>query len=174
MQIHNPHTLQDHFLTAILESVQAVSECFLAGQVTPMNKTFSDDDAHRLSLHQKTVASIQFSGKIQGGVYISSSSHTTALLAQAFLEEEHHSDTKAQDAFGELANIIAGGVQCRCEKIVGKIDISTPMITIGMNHVTRKEMSPIKKIRQYFSIQEHNFLIEAYLSPSTHSGSSSF
>ncbi|MBF0195892.1 MAG: chemotaxis protein CheX [Magnetococcales bacterium] len=87
--------------------------------------------------------------------------HVTLRLVSAFSGEELlEFDDMAADAFGELANIIAGSVKEKLsEDEIYKINLTPPMVTKGSNH---KYYNSENSVKQYFTINKSPFFVEVF------------
>ncbi|MEO5348066.1 MAG: chemotaxis protein CheX [Magnetococcus sp. YQC-3] len=124
-----------------------------------------EDDAYRPPETEVT-AIINFSGGIHGGIHLASPLHLSLLLAGDFAGGERY-DTifgEAGDGFGELANMIAGGVQTRLSNRFGAINLTPPTIISGTSYRMQYK-SNFASIKQYFKSGEGPFYVEFFYWP---------
>lgn len=119
----------DQFLESMRASVQEIAETMMFVEITP------GTSQHRhFSLSVDFMATISFGQGLRGGFCLAAPDATALKLSMALLmEEREEMDAELSDAFGELANMIAGGVQVRVEPLLGAISMAPPVITAGSN-----------------------------------------
>ena len=104
-------------------------------------------------------AIIGFSGTMEGGVHLSAPLHAALCLAAAFSGEPLDSlDATTKDAFGELANIVAGAVK---DRISETLYLTPPQVVTGKNHeiVYTKALESTKC---YFRTSNGPFFVEVF------------
>ncbi|MBF0454689.1 MAG: chemotaxis protein CheX [Magnetococcales bacterium] len=81
-------------------------------------------------------AVIGYGEGIQGSLHLSGSKAAILKLLSAFLgESRDEMDDEMNDAFGEMANLVAGGIQGRLEPELGSISLTPPEVASGrINH----------------------------------------
>lgn len=108
-------------------------------------------------------AIVGFSGSMEGGVHLSAPEHTAIALAAAFAGETPIGfDELARDAFGELANIVAGAVKGRLTgEHDAQINLTPPQIVTGADcdmHFTKT----LQSTKCYFKTLYGPFFIEIF------------
>ena len=80
------------------------------------------------------ICTITFTGQIQGSFSILCSLEVVEKIARAMLmiEEDPLDDSEISDAFGELANMVIGGIKSRLSETFADFQISIPAVTMGM------------------------------------------
>ncbi len=155
-------TIKKEFAGMIKESVHDVFLTFLSLEVTPGPMiTKREDDLYRPPETEVTVV-INFSGGIHGGVHLASPLHLALQLAANFSGEEY--DTlfgEAGDGFGELGNMIAGGLQTRLSDRFGAIHLTPPTIIAGKDYRMQYK-SNFDSIKQYFKSGGGPFYVEFF------------
>ncbi|MBF0609942.1 MAG: chemotaxis protein CheX, partial [Magnetococcales bacterium] len=122
--------MQDKFLQAIRDAIQEIAETMLFVEIIP-----GESEHARCSLGADVSAVIGYSSSLKGSMRLAGPQKTVLKLAAALLGEERDVlDKEMEDAFSELANMIAGGVQTRVEGELGMIRMSPPVVISGKNH----------------------------------------
>lgn len=145
--------MEDKLRGAIQESLMeiAVTMLFLDVETT---ETGMDDI--------ETTAVVGLSGAINGGLHLVMPLGGACLLAGSLTGMDTESlDDEAQDALGELANMIAGGIQTRLSSEMGNISLTPPLVAKGN---PRTPASP-GLIRQGFVSQAQSFAVEVHYQP---------
>jgi chemotaxis protein CheX len=106
-------------------------------------------------------AIVGFNGDIEGGLNLAAPAHVTMKLAGALSGEEFLKvDDMVIDAFGELANMIAGSVK---EKLSNdglyEIGLTPPLVTEGNTH---KYNAALNSTKQYFTVGSAPFFVEVF------------
>ncbi|MBF0447514.1 MAG: chemotaxis protein CheX [Magnetococcales bacterium] len=106
-------------------------------------------------------AIIGFNGDINGGMNLAAPTHVTLKLASALAGEElFEIDDMATDAFGELANIIAGAVKERLSADgLYEIGLTPPVVAEGNSH---KYNTSLRSTKQYFTVGSAPFFVEVF------------
>lgn len=106
-------------------------------------------------------AIVGFNGDINGGMNLAAPEHVTLKLASALAGEElFEFDDLASDAFGELANIIAGDVKARLsDNDSYTIDLTPPVVAKGNS---QKYNASLNSVKQYFTIGSAPFFVEVF------------
>jgi chemotaxis protein CheX len=106
-------------------------------------------------------AFVGFNGDIKGGMSLAAPVNVTLKLASALAGEELLKfDDMASDAFGELANIIAGAVKGKLsEGDLYKINLTQPIVTKGNDHKYNTSMNSTK---QFFTVGSAPFFVEVF------------
>ncbi|MBF0147161.1 MAG: chemotaxis protein CheX [Magnetococcales bacterium] len=107
-------------------------------------------------------AVVGYGGGLNGGLRLGGSLEVALRLAGALVGEPRIAwDQELEDAFGEMANMIAGGVQSRVEATLGPITLTPPMVIQGKNHQITGQQ-PSSRLCQDFEIDGVVFFCEIY------------
>ncbi|MBF0108152.1 MAG: chemotaxis protein CheX [Magnetococcales bacterium] len=107
-------------------------------------------------------AIVGYGGGLNGSLRLGGSLNASLRLAGALLGETRESwDQELEDAFGEMANMIAGGVQTRIEGLVGTITLTPPMVIQGKNHQIAGQQ-PSHRLCRHFEIDGMGFFCEIH------------
>ncbi|NGZ26566.1 MAG: hypothetical protein G8345_06730 [Magnetococcales bacterium] len=151
--------MQDKFLQAIRDAIQEIAETMLFVEIIP-----GESEHARCSLGADVSAVIGYSSSLKGSMRLAGPQKTVLKLAAALLGEERDVlDKEMEDAFSELANMIAGGVQTRVEGELGMIRMSPPVVISGKNHQVSSDRSFICVSHQ-FDLDGDPFFTELYYS----------
>ncbi len=116
--------MPQRFITVLQEAVQEIAETMLFMEVTQGAHSTSCAD-----LPEEYCAVIAYSGAVEGSLRLGGPKSAALKLGGALLgEERDEMDADMMDAFGEMGNMIAGGVQTRLEAEWGAIQISPPEV----------------------------------------------
>lgn len=151
--------MADHFLSAVREAIQEIAETMLFVEIAP-----GKADHERCTLGADVSAVIGYSGAIKGSLRLAGPMPSVLKLAGALLGEERDSlDKEMEDAFSEMANMIAGGVQSRLESTVGTIRMSPPVVISGRSHQVSSDRS-FNCASHQFELDNEPFFTEIYYS----------
>lgn len=119
-----------------------------------------DEDRYESSAADYT-AIVGFNGDIEGGMNLAAPEHVTLKLASALACEEFFDvDDTVLDAFGELANIIAGAVKEKLsEGDFYDIALTPPVVAKGNSH---RYNTSLNSTKQYFTIGSAPFFVEVF------------
>ncbi|MBF0339701.1 MAG: chemotaxis protein CheX [Magnetococcales bacterium] len=119
------------------------------------------DDDYRPPSSEVTVV-INFSGGIHGGIHLAAPLHVAMELASSFSGETYDTIVgEAGDGFGELANIVAGGVQTRLGTGYGNINLTPPTLITGTDYKMQYK-SNFDSVKQYFKSDAGLFFVEFF------------
>ncbi|MBF0589140.1 MAG: chemotaxis protein CheX [Magnetococcales bacterium] len=110
----------------------------------------------------EVVATVKFDGDLVGGVHLSAPLYVALALAGGFAGMELESmDADAADSFGELGNMVAGGVQGRLMEHGGEINLSPPILVVDAEY--EGDFNNIShSLRQYFRVPAGPFYVECF------------
>lgn len=149
--------MPDRLVAALRESVQEIAETMLFVEISPGAST---RDHCRIAADSSAV--IGYSGALTGGMRLGGSSSSVLKLASTLLGEERDTlDNDMEDAFMELANMIAGGVQTRIEGDMGTISITPPVMVSGSGQKVINEEN-LDCVHQEFDLDGEAFFTELY------------
>lgn len=149
--------MKDALLNALTEAVSEIAETMLfveiiAGEVQIQGELQLADIS----------AVVGYSGGLNGGLRLGGAVAVALKVAGALLGEQREAmDPELQDAFGEMANMIAGGVQTRVEGVFGAISMTPPMVVEGRNHQIAGQHSS-HCVCRHFEMDGSCFFCEIY------------
>ncbi|MBF0614649.1 MAG: chemotaxis protein CheX [Magnetococcales bacterium] len=154
--------LKTEFAEMIKAAVHEMFSAYLVMQLDngpTVNK--KDEDIYRPPSSEVTVV-VNYSGGINGGIHLAAPLHVAMELASSFAGENFDSICgEAGDGFGELANIIAGGVQTRLGKGFGNINLTPPTLVTGTDYRMQYK-SNFDSVKQYFKCDAGLFFVEFF------------
>ncbi len=106
-------------------------EAFETQILLPINRCEDIEIDHS---ERMLIASISYTGPIEGAVFVISSLDCAKLISRTMLmaeSEDELSDEDIEDAMGEAANLVAGGFKARTADDIGSITISVPTVMTG-------------------------------------------
>ena len=110
-------------------------------------------------------ALIGMGGGLQGSLRLAAPEKTALVLLETLSGEKFSAiNTDVKDGFGEMANMIAGGIQLRIQEFLGKIRISPPLMIVGKGHRTRLDRRSTLVIQE-LSIDGCSFFLEIQFRP---------
>ena len=152
-----PQLDQEQLVTALREAIQEIAETMLFVEIIPLQH-----DDQRSTLGADTSAVIGYSGALKGSLRLAGPHPSVMKLAGALLGEERDSlDKEMEDAFSEMANMIAGGVQTRLEGTLGPIRMSPPVVISGRNHQVSSDHS-FQCVSHQFELDGEPFFTEIF------------
>ena len=156
--------MRDELSEIMIESVHDVFLAFLAMEVFPGPAIEKPSfDPYEPPETDVTVV-VGFSGAVNGGIHLCCPLAVALRLSSSMAGETFNDmQGEASDALGELANMIAGGVQTSLSS-QGEIHLTPPaMVTetqLGMDY--QEDFSSFK---QYFKVDEGPFFVECFFAP---------
>lgn len=158
----NSLTVKKEFAILMQEAVHDVFLAFLDMETSPGPMICKkEDDLYKPPETEVTVV-INFSGGIHGGVHLASPLHLSLQLAGAFSGEEYDSLIgEAGDGFGELGNMIAGGLQTKLSDRFGEINLTPPTIISGKDYRMQYKAN-FDNVKQYFKSDVGPFYVEFF------------
>lgn len=151
----------EHLSDAMIESVHDIFLAFLSLEVFPGPSIEKPDDTPYEPPKTDMTALIGFSGAVRGGIHLACPQHVALTLAGSLSGTSF--DTvcpDSNDALGELANMIAGGVQTRLASL-GEIQLTPPAIISGSN-VDLSYQKNLSSVKQYFKLDAGPFFVECF------------
>ena len=147
----------EQFFAHMQETIQEIAEAMLSVKIVA-----GDSQQRHFSLPVDFIATISFSQGLRGGLCLAAPKKTALKLAEALLmEERQNMDAEMKDAFGELANMAAGGVQMRVESLLGSIAVTPPIVASGGNLRTYYGAT-FSCVSQYFELEGLSFVTEIF------------
>lgn len=160
-------TLRENLSGIIVESVQDIFLAYLSIDASPGPSKIQPEDVPYLPPDAEVTAVVGYSGAIKGGIHLAAPRYVATKLAESFagVALEEMSD-EVRDAFGELANMVAGGLQTRLmeDHGLGEINLTPPMVVTGdqQRMTYQKNLSSVK---QYFKFAGGIFFAECFFVP---------
>ncbi|MBF0175228.1 MAG: chemotaxis protein CheX [Magnetococcales bacterium] len=112
----------------------------------------------------QVAALIGFNGAIDGGVILATSfSLSTRLAMDLAGRPVEEFNVEAMDAFGELANMMAGEVQTGLSTFYEQINLTPPTIISG-NSFRLDHKRELHRVMQVFRVEEDFFTVECFFS----------
>ncbi|MBF0439869.1 MAG: chemotaxis protein CheX [Magnetococcales bacterium] len=152
------------FAGLIKESVLEVFAAYLVMEVgAGPTVAKKEEDLYRPPSSEVTII-INFSGGIHGGIHLAAPLYVALELASAFSGETYTAICgEAGDGFGELANMVAGGVQTRIGNRYGNINLTPPTMIAGTDYKMQYK-SNFDSVKQYFQCDAGPFFVEFFFS----------
>ncbi|HEY3381030.1 MAG TPA: chemotaxis protein CheX [Vicinamibacterales bacterium] len=148
----------------VAERVSATTQELFASMMGLQAKEGPLIDLPNTEASTEIVAFVGLSGSSAGMVGVYSSSALACHIAGALLGEERHEvDDEVRDAFGEVANIIAGNVAIVLGDMGETIQLSLPTVIVGKFLVTSiLNTVPPRRARK-FSVDGEDLYVELAL-----------
>lgn len=147
--------MQEKLLAATREAVTEIASTMLFMEVAPSNAGTGP-----APMESDISAVVGYSGALQGSVRLAGPMAAALKLAGGLMGEETASLTEdSKDAFAELCNMVAGGVQTRVSPELGQINLTPPVVVTGTNHRVSGK-SGEKVIHQSFDTDGTSFMVE--------------
>ncbi|OSM05017.1 chemotaxis protein CheX [Magnetofaba australis] len=157
--------MQNEISKAIVDSVHDIFLAFLSLEVSPGPAIAKPEFEPYTPPESEATATVGFSGGLKGGIHLSCPMYVALALAASFSGEEYtEMDAEASDGFGELANMVAGGLQSRLSEKHGEINLTPPNVIRGSNFAMSYNRS-LNSIKQYFRIEHGPFFVECFYMP---------
>ena len=156
--------LSETLSATIVESVQDVFQAFLFLDASPGPCKIAAEGKPYSSPKSEVTAVIEYGEGLEGGVHLSSPLYVACQLAGALAGMELETlDDEGRDAFGELANMVAGGIQTRLMEDSGFADISlTPPIVVTGDQTAMEYLPDFQSVKQYFKFAGGLFFVECF------------
>lgn len=149
--------MADNIINALKEAVQEIAETMLGVEIQEVSS-----GTERSTMGADSSAVIGYSGALRGSLRLAGPLVAVLKLAATLVGEERPTlDKEMEDAFAELGNMIAGGVQSRLEADVGMIRMSPPVVISGKNHQVSSDRS-FSCISVQFELDGSPFFTEVF------------
>ncbi|MBF0588081.1 MAG: chemotaxis protein CheX [Magnetococcales bacterium] len=162
--------MKKELLTAVEESVMEIVETMLFIEVDPGVGVAKPSGVQHIPAQAEASVIVGLSGSINGGVRLACSVNVAKFLAGSLAMDQFKSlNSDAKDAFAELGNMIAGGVQTRLvNKLeeLGEVDLTPPTVIVGEDYDVEYK-SNLESVRYFFRVNKENFLIEVFFLENT-------
>nr|CRH05874.1 Conserved putative protein of unknown function [Candidatus Magnetococcus massalia] len=147
---------------AIVESVHEIYLAFLSLEVKPGPVITKPDTEPYQPPESEATALVGLSGGLKGGVHLSCPMHVALALAGSFAMEEYETlEGEGADGFGEICNMVAGGMQSRLADKFGEINLTPPTVITGTNYAMQYS-TKLASMKQYFMIEHGPFFVECF------------
>ncbi|MBF0422298.1 MAG: chemotaxis protein CheX [Magnetococcales bacterium] len=151
----------------IVESVQEIFSAYLFMDAQPGPVRMSPGGEIYRPPNTEVLAMVGYSGSLMGGMHLAAPDYVACKLSGAFAGIELETlDADGSDAFGELANLVAGGVQTRLMEAhgFGEITLTPPTVSIQgqMDFVYRDDL---EYVQQYFKFAGGLMFAECFFVP---------
>ncbi|MEO5366883.1 MAG: chemotaxis protein CheX [Magnetococcus sp. WYHC-3] len=154
--------IKESLLKFTEESVMELAETMLFLDITPGHGLVKPAGVAHIPARAEASAMVGLSGGINGGVRLACSQNVALHLSSAlFGERLNILEGEAKDAFAELANIIAGGIQTRMSTLIGDVTLSPPTVIVGADYEVEYK-SQLESLRYFFRIESEVFYIEVH------------
>lgn len=151
--------MQEKIDAAAREAVEEIASAMLFVTIVPTSSA-----ANGAETVADVSAIVGLSGGLKGGARLASPLETVTALASALIGEDvHELNAESEDAFGELANMITGGIQTRLAGELGNINLSPPVVITGNGHRARG-YSGDRIARTEFELEGKPFFVEVFYS----------
>ncbi|MBF0134914.1 MAG: chemotaxis protein CheX [Magnetococcus sp. DMHC-1] len=154
--------MHDQLAQAIREAVHEFFLAFLSLEVQP-GPTFRKPAFEFYTPPQADVTGVvRLSGALNGGVHLSAPMHVALAMSSSFAGEPIENMTdEAKDAFGELTNLVAGGLQSRLADTLGEITLTPPLVVFGDQYIMPVKVN-FSSVKTYFRIDDGPFFVECF------------
>ncbi|MBF0416491.1 MAG: chemotaxis protein CheX [Magnetococcales bacterium] len=161
------HELKMKLAGLIVEAVQEIFSAYLFMEAQPGPvKVGQSGDTYGMP-KTEVLAMVGYSGALQGGMHLAAPEYVACKLSGAFAGMEMETlDNDARDAFGELANLVAGGVQTRLMEShgFGEITLTPPTVAInGEPELNYRD--DLESVQQYFKFAGGLMFAECFFLP---------
>ncbi|MEG3641054.1 chemotaxis protein CheX [Magnetococcus sp. PR-3] len=155
--------LKQEFSQAIIDSVHEIFLAFLMLEVTPGPVIAKPEFQPYAPPDSEATALVGFGGGLKGGIHLSCPMYVAAALAGSFSGETYEDlkNEEAADGFGELCNMVAGGLQTRLGEKYGDIALTPPTVITGTSYAMQYS-TKLNSIKQYFKIEHGPFFVEGF------------
>ncbi|MBF0621154.1 MAG: chemotaxis protein CheX [Magnetococcales bacterium] len=154
--------MEEIILNSIKDATREITLAFLNMEIKEGPAFIRKDETATQGSHAETTAIVGFQGSLSGGVHLAAPLHVALVLASALADEKiEEFNSEARDAFMEIANMIAGGVQTKLSEDDRAVALVPPILIHGVNcgMYYREEM---KCLRQYFQTAHGPFFVQCY------------
>lgn len=157
-------TFKKEISSYLKESVEEIFNAYLFMELSTGPAITKMDHVAYKPQESLVTSLINFNGSINGGIHFSCSLkvalHMAESLAGAPFEQL---DDEARDALGELANMMAGGLQTRLanNKDNNDIHLTPPTVIFGSSFQIQYNRS-LSSITQHFNIETGPFFVECF------------
>ncbi|MBF0147613.1 MAG: chemotaxis protein CheX [Magnetococcales bacterium] len=160
-------SLQLQLAGLIVESVQEIFSAYLFIDAVPGPVKISALGEVYIPPKTEVLAMVSYHGAFDGGMHLASPEYVACKLSGVFAGVELETlNAEACDAFGELANLIAGGVQTRLMEHhgLGEITLTPPTVSVNgqVNGIYREDLL---SVQQYFKFAGGLMFAECFFIP---------
>ncbi|MBF0143791.1 MAG: chemotaxis protein CheX [Magnetococcales bacterium] len=160
--------MQDVLLSAIESGVLRVFETMLFLPVTPGPGLAKPSMVPYVPAPAEVSAIVGLGGGVDGGVRLACTVDAALIIASALAVEEYPEfGGESKDAFAEVANMVAGGVQTKMEPLTKQeIHLTPPSVIMGQDYAVDFK-SDLESVRKFFSMEQGTFYVEIYYRSAT-------
>ena len=156
--------LEEHIVAAVKD----VFIAFLSIDVVPGPYMERHDFYDYKPPETEITGIVLFGGALEGGIHLASPLHFAvqsagAMLGEAGLDLANEQEEMVWDAFGEITNQVAGGVQTRISNEFEDINLTAPNIVSGRNFRINYNKN-LSSVRQFFRSPFGPFFVECFFS----------
>ncbi|MBF0424253.1 MAG: chemotaxis protein CheX [Magnetococcales bacterium] len=154
--------MHDQLAQAIQEAVHEFFLAFLSLEVHS-GPTFRKPPFTPYTPPQADVTGVvRLSGAIDGGIHLAAPMHVALAMSSSFAGTDlEEMIDEARDAFGELTNLVAGGVQSRLADTLGEISLTPPQVALGSQYAMESQAN-FSAVKTYFRIEGGPFFVECF------------
>lgn len=170
VSVTKPYTkiLKEQLEEHMTEAVKEIFIAFLAIDVTPGPYVERPEFDAYAPPDTDVTGIVLFNGGLEGGVHVACPLHFAikaagAMLGEAGLELAETQPDEVWDAFGEITNQIAGGVQTRMSSSFDDINLTAPNVVIGPN-IRVNYNKHFSSVRKFFKTPLGPFFVECFFS----------
>ncbi|MBF0626482.1 MAG: chemotaxis protein CheX [Magnetococcales bacterium] len=146
----------------IVRAVEEIFETMLTLPLTTGAAWTSLPDASYHPPEAEVSALVTFNGVINGGIHLFTTRELAVALAQDLAGTPiRELNDEAKDGFGELANMVAGGVQTGLSVDFERINLTPPTLVIGHDYQMAYK-SGSHSVKQVFHIPGGSFCVECF------------
>lgn len=154
--------MQEKVLEAIKEAVMEIVETMLFLDVEAAHGLVKPAGVVHVAARADASTMVGLNGGLVGGVRLACPQSVAKLLASALMGEPCKTlNGDAKDAFAELGNMVAGGIQTRLTADVGEINLTPPTVIVGGDYEVDYK-STLDSVRQFFRVEDEAFYIEVH------------
>ncbi|MGN7610872.1 chemotaxis protein CheX [Magnetococcales bacterium HHB-1] len=159
--------MKDHLLLAIEQSTLEIASTMLDIEIEPGPGIAKPSGIPHVPAKADTSVMVGLNGELQGGVRLGCSTSAALYLASALammLDDPFTTmEEEAKDAFAELGNMIAGGIQSQLltDQILSDLNLTPPSLIVGDDY-NIDFTSNIESVRKFFRVNEETFYIEVF------------
>jgi chemotaxis protein CheX len=159
-QVKSVHTM---LLEKITEAVEEIASTMFTTPVEPGQKLIKPKTSPFDPADADVSAFIALSDSLNGGIRIAATQEVALMLASALFGMPMETlDAEAKDAYAEIANMIAGGVQTRLmETLKGDIKLSPPMV-VEKRAFSIAFQEGLELVQHHFTIEGKPFFVEGF------------
>jgi chemotaxis protein CheX len=164
MAQHDGNVLKKMILSSTQEAVMEIVETMLFIPVTAGHGVAKPSGVAHVAAPAEASVMLGFNGGLNGGARLACSVNVARALASALAGETFRiMNDDAKDAFAEIGNMVAGGIQTRLtdRMRMGEVNMTPPTVIIGGDYEVDFKSS-LESVRQFFRLEDEPFYIEIF------------